>query len=338
MDKRIYLRDKMKLCGRATQRVLIYSNNFLHKRLKTEERGCRAVRVKGKAAMGMLKPLAELAKDRCCVDNCVMMVFSHKMLLQHWRDSACQGQLEARRVLAEMLTPSGGARTNCYKFISWVTGCSNSTISKVSDQMKRTGGEREPPLHGMKKYWQNKQKKCQDTQTQDHTDNPRASNITMVTQQATPTQALQQAMATSKPDTTQSGVKIVTVTQFEQQLLQLQQQLIEHQIQLQQQQRLVQQQLLQQALLQNLAHAEKSQNLSVAQQIMNQLNQLQSTQQPQATQQPQQISGGGLIAQQDIPAGMATPKNIVDPVFLFSGSPSSLTLPADPQANRPWKK
>ncbi|XP_058861567.1 uncharacterized protein LOC131702921 [Acipenser ruthenus] len=51
-----------------------------------------------------------------------------------------------------MLTPSGGGRCNCYRFIMWVTGCSQSTISKVSEQMKKTGGDREPPPHGLKKW------------------------------------------------------------------------------------------------------------------------------------------------------------------------------------------
>lgn len=63
------------------------------------------------------------------------------------------GQTEARRVLAEMLTPSGGARSNCYKFISWVTGCSHSTIGRVNEQMKQTSGDREPPTHGLIKWW-----------------------------------------------------------------------------------------------------------------------------------------------------------------------------------------
>ncbi|XP_048415179.1 uncharacterized protein LOC125465559 isoform X2 [Stegostoma tigrinum] len=47
----------------------------------------------------------------------------------------------------------GGSRSNCYKFISWVTGCSHSTISRVNEQMRRTGGEREPTPHGLKKCW-----------------------------------------------------------------------------------------------------------------------------------------------------------------------------------------
>lgn len=36
LEKRKYLRNEVKLCERATQRVLLYSNNFLHKRLKTD--------------------------------------------------------------------------------------------------------------------------------------------------------------------------------------------------------------------------------------------------------------------------------------------------------------
>ena len=57
---------------------------------------------------------------------------------------------------------AGGQRCNCYRFISWVTGCSFSTISKVNDQMRRSGGDRDPPVHGMCKYWQKKPKKSTD--------------------------------------------------------------------------------------------------------------------------------------------------------------------------------
>lgn len=67
------------------------------------------------------------------------IAITHSKLLQQWRDRAVSGQTEARRVLAEMLTPSGGARSNCYKFISWVTGCSHSTIGRVNEQMRETG-------------------------------------------------------------------------------------------------------------------------------------------------------------------------------------------------------
>ncbi|XP_005987445.1 uncharacterized protein LOC102355420 isoform X2 [Latimeria chalumnae] len=118
LKNRKVLREDLKLCERATQRILGYSNNFLHKKLKTDP---------------------EIA-------------FTHRRLLQHWRERALKGQAEARRVLAEMLTPSGGSRCNCYRFITWVTGCSHSTISKVNEQMKKTGGDREPPPHGLKKW------------------------------------------------------------------------------------------------------------------------------------------------------------------------------------------
>ncbi|XP_067825986.1 histone-lysine N-methyltransferase 2D-like isoform X2 [Heptranchias perlo] len=159
LKNRSVLRNELKLCERATQRILGYSNNFLHKKLKTDpEKGERVERTKGKGALGLLKPIVELVKERCCVDNCVSMARTHGHLLHLWRERASKGQAEARRALAEMLTPSGGSRSNCYRFISWVTGCSHSTIGRVNEQMKRTGGEREPPPHGLKKWWKEKTK------------------------------------------------------------------------------------------------------------------------------------------------------------------------------------
>uniref|UniRef100_UPI00398E8B84 uncharacterized protein n=1 Tax=Pristiophorus japonicus TaxID=55135 RepID=UPI00398E8B84 len=159
LKHRMVLKNELKLCERATQRILGYSNNFLHKKLKTDpEKGERVERTKGKGALGLLKPIAELVKERCCVDNCVSMAHTHGRLLHLWRERAAKGQADARRALAEMLTPSGGSRSNCYKFISWVTGCSHSTIGRVNEQMKRTGGEREPPPHGLKKWWKEKTK------------------------------------------------------------------------------------------------------------------------------------------------------------------------------------
>ncbi|PVD21838.1 hypothetical protein C0Q70_17640 [Pomacea canaliculata] len=152
LEKRTYLKKELRLCERATQRILCYSNNFLHKKLKTEQRGSRIIRQKGKAAMGLLEPLEKIAHWRCCVDHCVRIIHSHRNLLQQWRKRASISQSEARRVLAEMLTPSGGVRSNCYKFIGWITGCSHSTIGKVRDHMRRTKGDREPPAHGLLNY------------------------------------------------------------------------------------------------------------------------------------------------------------------------------------------
>ena len=40
-----------------------------------------------------------------------------------------------------------------------VTGCSDATIGRVYYHMCKTGGLREPPEHGLKKYWQDVYKK-----------------------------------------------------------------------------------------------------------------------------------------------------------------------------------
>lgn len=151
LKNRKELRQGSKLCEKAVQRILGYSNNFLHKKLKTDPQKLERVqRTKGRGAMGLLKPIAELSTLKCCIDHCSVMAHSYSRLTQQWRERASTGQAEARRVLAEMLTPSGGSRCNCYRFISWVTGCSHTTISRVSEQMKRTGGLREPPPHKLK--------------------------------------------------------------------------------------------------------------------------------------------------------------------------------------------
>jgi len=169
LAKRQELRNDIKLCEKGTQKILSYSNNFLHKRMKTDpNKGFRIERQKGKAAMGALKEIEILPMESCCVDNCVRIALTHGRLLQAWRDRASVSQVEARRVLAEMLTPSGGNRANCYRFITWVTGCSSTTIGKVNDQMKLTGGDREPPEHGLKKYWkENPKKKVEQEQEQE---------------------------------------------------------------------------------------------------------------------------------------------------------------------------
>ncbi|XP_052788266.1 uncharacterized protein LOC128223070 [Mya arenaria] len=165
------LREDMRLCERATQRILIYSNNFLHKRLKTDNRPCRIERTRGKAILGKLPDIEAMIDMYCCADSCVMLALTHRRLLQDWRTRAQQGQAEARRVLAEMLTPAGATHFNCNTFITMVTGCSNSTITKVCNHMTLTGGIRDPPEHGLKKYWQEHFKKAgtrsENTETQD---------------------------------------------------------------------------------------------------------------------------------------------------------------------------
>ncbi|CAG2207833.1 unnamed protein product [Mytilus edulis] len=242
---RDYLKRKLQLCERATQKILCYSNNFLHKRLKTEEKRFRALPVKGKARLGLLQSFDDLAKNRCCVDNCVMMALTHRTLLEEWRRRAMQGQLEARRVIAEMLTPTACARKNCYTFVTAVTGCSRTTIVQVNQQMAQTNGDREPPTHGLKKYHHKSKKK-------------------------------EQSKAVAPTETISSDIQTNVVDRQREQLQQLQVQLHEQQMQLQQQQEL-QQQLLQQTFSsQGKSHTD---NVNLLQQINNQLNmQIQNTQ------------------------------------------------------------
>ena len=42
-----------------------------------------------------------------CLIKFFKMALTHRTLLEEWRRRSRQGQLEARRVIAEMLTPSG---------------------------------------------------------------------------------------------------------------------------------------------------------------------------------------------------------------------------------------
>ncbi|KAL4219312.1 hypothetical protein ACF0H5_021891 [Mactra antiquata] len=187
ITKRQYLREDLHLCERATQKILLYSNNFLHKRLKTENRPCRIERTRGKAALGKLPEFHKMVDLHCCMDNCVMLALTHKRLLQDWRLRSQQGQAEARRVVAEMLTPAGALHTNCYSFISMVTGCCGATISSVYNQMIDTGGLREPPEHGMKRVWQEhyKRNKTLTEGSQSETSTTTEQQVSGVTRQTT---------------------------------------------------------------------------------------------------------------------------------------------------------
>jgi hypothetical protein len=232
LKNRRYLREELHLCEKASQRVLMYSNNFLHKKLKTSlGRDSRVERVTGKNARGLLKPVPELVNETCCNDRCVSMVLTHSKLLETWRATAKLGQREARRVLAEMLIPSGGTKANCYKFISMVTGCSYSTICLVSDQMKRTQGERDPPEHGLKRWWHNhprdkKQKKigCKSNKVDNTVHNA-----------VTPLQHISsmQLLDTGEVD----SLSPQEASSHLQKLLEIQKQLVSKQLQLQQQMR-----------------------------------------------------------------------------------------------------
>ncbi|KAG8224059.1 hypothetical protein J437_LFUL001136, partial [Ladona fulva] len=158
LSHRISLREELHLCERASQRVLMYSNNFLHKELKSMKNQ-RIQRKTGKFVKGLLKPITELPLASCCNAKCVNLASSHPELLELWRKLAQRGQKDARRVLAEMLTREEGSKTNCYKFISLVTGCSMNTISSVNKHVKRTSGSEEPPEHGLKRWWRDNPKR-----------------------------------------------------------------------------------------------------------------------------------------------------------------------------------
>lgn len=164
LETRQILREKLRLCERACQRILLYSNNFLHKRLKSSDQCSRISKQPGHNTTVQLKSIKELGTLTCCSDNCSRLALTHSMLLEEWRKQASLGQRQARRVLAEMLTPSGGTKANCYKFISMVTGCGPSTISSVSHQMRITKGNREPPEHGLKKWHRVKPRRVEKTQ------------------------------------------------------------------------------------------------------------------------------------------------------------------------------
>ncbi|XP_021349054.1 uncharacterized protein LOC110447589 isoform X2 [Mizuhopecten yessoensis] len=316
LTQRTHLKTDLKLCERAVQKVLLYSNNFLHKKLVTEKSLCRAKPVNGMARKGLLQPFDTISQTRCCVDNCVMMAITHKKLLQDWRDRANKGQSEHRRVIAEMLTPSAGARTNCYTFITLVTGASRSTIVQVSHQMKQTGGEREPPTHGMKKFWQSNSHR-KSTEAMSLTKVPshlgKTSTNTTFTHSVAPASKQSVVAASCNPTTTTSNIVIPvsvsgtssgtsSLTVQRQQLMQIQQQMFEQQVQQQQQQHLLQQQLLQHTIMQQIGQATDGmpQNLPMLQTMIDQLNvQIQNTQ-----QQLQLLRTMNMIGSQ--PAGSGT--------------------------------
>ncbi|KAH3796848.1 hypothetical protein DPMN_150423 [Dreissena polymorpha] len=67
--ERTKLREDVRLCERATQKVLMYSNNFLHKRLKTEGRPCRIERTRGKAQQVVVTPCFLLLQQPCRIER-----------------------------------------------------------------------------------------------------------------------------------------------------------------------------------------------------------------------------------------------------------------------------
>ena len=99
---------------------------------KLFDRSSRLSRQLGRNQMGQLMPIDDLGSLSCCSDSCSRLALTHSTLLEEWRMQAAQGQRQARRVLAEMLTPSGGTKANCYKFISMVTGNNLGLLRRAS--------------------------------------------------------------------------------------------------------------------------------------------------------------------------------------------------------------
>ncbi|XP_048777227.2 uncharacterized protein LOC125681258 isoform X2 [Ostrea edulis] len=318
MEKRQYLRNIVKLCERGTQKVLMYSNNFLHKRLKTEEDNCRVVIQRSRRTMGLLTAFEEFSKNKCCVDNCVKMADTHRKLLIDWRGRAKKSQSEARRVIAEMLIPSAGCRRNCYTFINMVTGSSRGIISKVSQQMLWTGGDREPPEHGLVKFKRGQSSKGP-TQSYSHpTQKPKANAPLAIKPRPEGTNIFIQPngelvqvtghppiQTTSMPESKQLAAPI---DPQQQQLLQLQQ-IFEHQ-----QQQLIQQQLLQHTLLNEKIESSTCtpQNVITIQQLMDQMSAQVMNTQLQLQQSLQQlIAMGTHTNQSDGPMSTANQNQVI---------------------------
>ncbi|XP_071802792.1 uncharacterized protein [Asterias amurensis] len=293
LTNRQNLRNNLKFCERACQRILSYSNNFLHKRLKTEpEQRERIKRTKGQMALGRLKDVADLHELKCCEGECVMMAHTHAVLLKTWRERANSGQAEARKVLAEMLTPSGKV-SNCATFITLVTGCSLSTIQSVASQMKETGGDREPPPHGLKKYWKNNPRQQQSFSDLEQ----EVSTGSRETQKVAPKTGSEGGSGGGgSGDSNGAGdVEAPALTQAQlrdqqQQLKRLQQQLEEQQRHVLQQQSLIEQQLQQHKLaMQHKRQQQKQRQQQQEQQVQRRRLQQQQQQQQQLTETQQEI-------------------------------------------------
>ncbi|KAL3871523.1 hypothetical protein ACJMK2_039516 [Sinanodonta woodiana] len=254
LKSRSHLKKEIGLCERGSQRILLYSNNFLHKTLKTEKNSSRLLKRK---FLEKLVTFSEILAKPCCVYNCVMMAATHCRLLEKWRERALTSQAEARRVMAEMLTPAGGNRVNCNLFISLVTGCSKQTIHRVKQQMQTTQGDKEPPVHGLRKYWQEVQQKQgkSDTTKASQKTSPVASTVTVATTSTTTTASESTGpisdIATNAAKNAQASVvpansvaeparHIATTNptasdvQHQCHLMKIQQHLVEHHLQLQQ--------------------------------------------------------------------------------------------------------
>ncbi|XP_067942879.1 uncharacterized protein [Watersipora subatra] len=152
LQHRPRLREELQLCESTAQKILGYSNNFLHKSLITEEKRTRL----GGKKKDQLQPVTMLWKNECCRDNCTRIVKTHLNLVARWRQLALESRRGLQQAVAELLTPTAGTKANCYKFIAMVTGCSTATIAKVVGNTRKNGGVLGMHEHGLRKYWRRK--------------------------------------------------------------------------------------------------------------------------------------------------------------------------------------
>ncbi|KAK2159191.1 hypothetical protein LSH36_156g00000, partial [Paralvinella palmiformis] len=76
LTRRTQLKSQCNLCEVAIKKVLCYSNNFLFKKLKSQESECRVEKVKGRGKKSAnLIPVNKLAQEKCCHGKCTVVYF-----------------------------------------------------------------------------------------------------------------------------------------------------------------------------------------------------------------------------------------------------------------------
>ncbi|RUS91458.1 hypothetical protein EGW08_000782 [Elysia chlorotica] len=146
---------KIGICERGCQRVLCYSNNFLHKK-SVFRNEARLQRTKGKAALGQLDAVEELPNISCCEKACVKFAKLKPGKVAQWRSQAQQSQRESWRVIADILASTqitDGSQHACFRFITLVTGCCLATVRKVYAETLLFKGRVSEREHGLRCHW-----------------------------------------------------------------------------------------------------------------------------------------------------------------------------------------
>ncbi|GFN79670.1 hypothetical protein PoB_000617600 [Plakobranchus ocellatus] len=160
---------KIGICERGCQRVLCYSNNFLHKK-SVFGKEARLQRTKGRAALGQLDPVEDLPGITCCEKLCVKFAELKPGKVAQWRQQAQQSQRESWRVISEMLASrhiTGGPQHACCRFISLVTGCCLATVRKVYAETLLSKGQMVEREHGLRFHWRRQKQSLSESSTTD---------------------------------------------------------------------------------------------------------------------------------------------------------------------------